>query len=236
MERAIKMRKIWTMILILGVVVQITACGSGSAGVSNNPIPSITSISPTSAAAGAAAQTLTISGTNFSSSSTVTFNGTAHTATLVNATQMTISLSASDQATLGTYPVVVTNPAPGGGASNSANFSVNNPVPSVTGFSPASVIVGSAAQTLTINGTNFLSSSTVTLSGAAHTPTFVNATRLTIPLSAGDQATLGSYPVVVTNPAPGGGPSISANFIVANPIPSITSISPTSAAAGAAAP
>ena len=236
MERVIKMGRIWTMFLILGVVIQITACGSGGGGgVSNNPIPSITSISPTSAAAGAAAQTLTISGTNFSSSSTVTFNGTAHTATLVNATQMTISLSTSDQATLGTYPVVVTNPAPGGGASNSANFSVNNPVPSITGFSPASVIVGAAAQTLTINGTNFLSSSTVTLSGAAHTPTFVNATRLTIALSAGDQATLGSYPVVVTNPAPGGGASNSANFTVANPVPSITSISPTSAAAGAAA-
>ena len=136
MERVIKMGKIWTLFLILGVVVQITACGSGGAAVSNNPIPSIASISPASAAAGAAAQTLTISGTNFSSSSTVTFNGTAHTATLVNATQMTISLSASDQATLGTYPVVVTNPSPGGGASNSANFSVNNPVPSITGFSP----------------------------------------------------------------------------------------------------
>ena len=231
-----KMGRIWGVFLILGVVVQITACGSGGGGGgSNNPIPSITTISPTSVAAGAAAQTLTINGTNFSSSSTVTFNGNAHTATLVNATQLTISLSTGDQATVGSYPVVVTNPAPGGGASNSANFAVNNPVPSITGFSPASVIVGAAGQTLIINGTNFVSSSTVTFNGAAHTPTFVNATRLTITLSASDQATLGSYPVVVTNPAPGGGASNSANLTVANPVPSITSISPTSAPAGAAA-
>jgi hypothetical protein len=203
-----KMGRMWGAPLILGVVVQITACGSGgSGGVSNNPTPGITTISPASAIIGAAAQTLTINGTNFSSSSAVSFNGTAHTATLVNATQLTISLSASDQATLGSYPVVVTNPSPGGGASNSANFSVNNPVPSVASISPTSAPAGAATQTLIINGTNFLSNSTVTFNGAAHTPTFVNATRLTIALSASDQATLGSYPVVVTNPSPGGGPS-----------------------------
>ena len=55
-------------------------------------------------------------GTGFISTSTVTYNGVAHTATFVSSTQLTIMLSASDQATAGSYPVVVTNPAPGGGA------------------------------------------------------------------------------------------------------------------------
>jgi hypothetical protein len=134
-ERVMKMGRMWSMFLILGVVVQITACSSGGgAGVSNNPIPSITSISPSSATAGAAAQTLTINGTNFLTSSTVTFNGTAHSATFVNATQLTIFLSASDQATLGSYPVVVTNPSPGGGASGKFSFNItfNNALASST--------------------------------------------------------------------------------------------------------
>ena len=100
---------------------------------------------PASATAGAAAQTLTINGTNFLSTSTVTYNGVAHTATFVSSTQLTITLSASDQATAGTYAVVVTNPAPGGGASNSVNFTVNNPVPTITSLSPTSATAGAAA-------------------------------------------------------------------------------------------
>jgi hypothetical protein len=87
-------------------------------------VPSITSVSPSSATAGATAQTLTITGTNFLNSSTATYNGVAQTVTYVSSTQLTIPLSASDQATAGSYPVLVTNPPPGGGASNSVNFTV----------------------------------------------------------------------------------------------------------------
>ena len=71
------------------------------------------------------AQTLTITGTGFISSSTVTYNGTAATATYVSSTQLTIPLTASDQATAGSFAVVVTNPSPGGGASNTVNFKVS---------------------------------------------------------------------------------------------------------------
>ena len=162
-------------------------------------------------------QALTINGTNFLSSSTVAYNSVAHTATFVSSTQLTISLSASDQATAGSYAVVVTNPSPGGGASNSVNFAVNNPVPAITSLSPSSATAGATAQTLTINGTNFLSASTVTYNGAAHAATFGSSTMLTISLSASDQATAGSYPVVVTNPSPGGGASNAVNFTVNGP-------------------
>lgn len=123
----------------------IAASGVGGGGGSStprpNPVPSITSLYPSSATAGAAAQTLTINGTNFlprlfrpedgraggpdrlgevllganpfQTGSTVTFNGVAHPATFVSSTQLRISLSASDQATAGIYPVVVTNPRAG---------------------------------------------------------------------------------------------------------------------------
>src|SRR5215472_15068017 len=93
----------------------------------------------------------------------------------------------------------------GGSSSQSTTTQQGNPVPSITSLSPSSVTAGAAAQSLTISGTNFLSSSTVTYNGVAHTVTFVSSTQLTIPLSASDQATAGSYPVVVTNPPPGGG-------------------------------
>ena len=234
------LRHIACIALAFGLTLIGFGCGGGGGPSStptpvNNPIPAITGLSPSSATVGASAQTLTITGTNFLSSSSVTYNNVAHTATFVSSTQLTISLNASDQATIGTYAVVVTNPSPGGGASNSVNFTVDNPVPTITSLSPSSATAGAAAQTLTIMGTNFLSSSSVTYNNVAHTATFVSSTQLTISLSAGDQATAGTYAVVVTNPSPGGGASNSVNFTVDNPVPTITSLSPSSATAGAAA-
>ena len=84
---------------------------------------------------------------------------------------------------------------------------VTNPVPSISSLSPASLTVGSAAQTLTINGANFLATSTVTYNGIAHAVTYISARQLTITLTASDLYALGSYPVVVANPVPGGGAS-----------------------------
>ena len=169
-----------------------------------NPVPTLTSLSPTSAVVGAASQTLTLTGTNFLASSTVTYNAVGHAATFVSSTQLTIGLTAADQATAGSYAVVVTNPAPGGGASSPLNFAINNPAPgptapTLTSLSPASAVAGAGAQTLTLTGTNFLASSTVTYNGVGHAATFVSSTQLTIGLTAADQATAGSYAVVVTN-------------------------------------
>lgn len=91
-----------------------------------NPVPSISSISPGFIPVGAAAQSITISGTNFVSASTVSFNGTGHAATFVSSTQLTLTLSAAEQANPACYTVAVNNPSPGGGASNAGNFAVRN--------------------------------------------------------------------------------------------------------------
>ncbi|MBF9143331.1 IPT/TIG domain-containing protein [Hymenobacter properus] len=211
---------------------------------SANPVPTITSLAPSSATAGDPAQTLTVNGTNFITSSVVNFNGTARTTTYVSATQLTIQLTAADLATAGSYDVTVTNPTPGGGTTAPATFTVNpvpatNPVPTITSLSPSSVIAGAAAQTLTVNGTNFIASSVVNFSSTARTTTYVSATQLTIQLTAADQATAGNYDVTVTNPAPGGGTSAPSTFTVNpvpnNPVPTITSLAPSSVIVGAAA-
>ena len=220
--------------IICGLLILVTGCG-GASTIMTNLVPAITTLSPSSTTAGAAAQTLTINGSNFLSSSTVTYNGVAHTATFVSSSQLTIQLGASDQATAGTYAVVVANPSPGGGASNSVNLTVNNPTPTITALSPSSAEAGAAAQTLTINGTNFVSNSTVTYNGVAQTATLVSSSHLTIQLSAADQATAGTFAVVVTNPSPGGGTSNTQTFTVNNPTPTMSSLSPSSAAAGTAA-
>jgi hypothetical protein len=101
----------------------------------------------------------------------------------------------------------------GGGSSNSTGNS--NPVPVISGITPSTANAGSAAQSVTINGSGFLSSSTATYNAKARTVTFVSSSQLTISLTAGDLATPGAYLIVVTNPAPGGGPSNAASFVVA---------------------
>jgi hypothetical protein len=64
-----------------------------------------------------------IDGTGFQKSFSVTYNGSPHASTFISPQQISISLSQSDLATPGNYPVVVTNPSTGGGTS-SASFQV----------------------------------------------------------------------------------------------------------------
>jgi hypothetical protein len=110
------------------------SCGGGGGGgqVINNPVPSITSLSPTQQAAGSGSQALTITGSGFVSGSTVTYNNAAHTASYAGGTQLAISLTPSDLATAGSFPVVVTNPQPGGGMSSAVNFNVVTGTPTGT--------------------------------------------------------------------------------------------------------
>ena len=107
----------------------LPSCGGGSGGGGGgggtpNPVPSITSLSPTQVAAGSQIQNLSINGANFMTSSTVTYNGTLHNSSLQSPTQIQVALGPNDVGTTGAYPVVVTNPSPGGGASAPVNFSV----------------------------------------------------------------------------------------------------------------
>jgi uncharacterized protein (TIGR03437 family) len=190
------------------------ACNAGP----QNPLPSIASLSPVSAPAGSGQLTLTINGSGFVTSSLVTFNGIPHPPTFVNSGQLTITLIASDLSRAGSFLVAVTNPLPGGGSSNAVTFAVNapagNPQPEITSLSPSSAPVGGVPLTLTINGSGFVMSSSVTFNGISHTPTIVSSSELTIALITSDVATAGSFPVVVTNPAPGGGTSNALNFTV----------------------
>ncbi len=204
----------------------------------NNPAPAITSLSPNAATAGGAAFTLTINGNGFVSTSSVWWNGAARATTFVSATQLTAQIPASDIATAGTANVVVMNPAPGGGSSSAASFTigqVQNPVPAIASMSPSSAQAGGAGFTLTVNGTNFINGSTVQWNGSARTTSFVSATQLTAAIPASDIATAGTANVTVNNPAPGGGTSSSATFTINNPAPTIASLSPASATAGGAA-
>ncbi|MGE5327229.1 MAG: Ig domain-containing protein [Deltaproteobacteria bacterium] len=133
-SKASRVKKYAQSRLAVGVLLLValtTACGGGGGGggVTNNPVPGLTSLSPSSVTAGSGAFTLTVNGSNFISSSSVRWNGTARTTTFVSATRLTAAVTASDISAAGTAAVTVSNPSPGGGISNSLNISIVAPSP-----------------------------------------------------------------------------------------------------------
>ena len=198
--------------------------------VVNNPVPAISSLSPASATAGGGAFTLTVNGSNFAGNSTVKWNGADRATSFVSVTQLTATILAADILTAGTAAVTVVNPTPGGGTSGASTFTTNNPVPAITSISPATATAGGGLFTLTVNGSNFVSNSTVQWGGADRATSFVSATQLTATILAADIATGGTANVTVVNPAPGGGTSNTATFTINNPVPVISSLSPASTA------
>lgn len=175
----------------------------------SNPIPAISSLTPTSGTEGTS---VTIAGSNFGAaqgSSTVSFNGTAVT-TYTSWSDTEIIVTVPTDATTG--DVMVTTDT---GTSNGSSFSV---YPKITSLSPSS---GNIGDTVTIAGLNFESSrgtNTVTFNGIEVTSyTSWNATEIVVvaPSSAtGD--------VVVTTSVGASGASTFSYY------PAISSISPTS--------
>lgn len=90
-----------------------------------NPIPTLTTISPSSATAGGASFTLTAAGTNFISSSVISWNGAALTTTFINSTTLTAVIPTTNISTTGSASVTVFSPAPGGGTTTAATFTIN---------------------------------------------------------------------------------------------------------------
>jgi serine protease len=117
-------------------------------GTANNPVPVISSLSPSNAIAGSAEFTLIVIGSNFSGDSTVQWGGTDRVTTFVSFNQLTALITAADIATAGTGVVTVVNPVPGGGTSNSSTFTINAvppPTPAVGGKSGNMCFIATAA-------------------------------------------------------------------------------------------
>jgi hypothetical protein len=202
--------------------------------------PTISSVSPSSYPANTSNQTMTINGANFVSGATLTFDpptgsnieSSASKLTFVSSTRITYEINNGGDA--GQWTVRVNNPD--GQRSSAASFTVaaSTPAPSISSVSPSSYPANTSNQTMTINGSNFVSGATLTFnpptgSNIDSTPsklTFNSSSRITYQFNNGNDA--GEWTVRVTNPD--GQRSSAESFTVASsaPAPSISSISPSS--------
>jgi YVTN family beta-propeller protein len=205
----------------------LAGCGGGTSRSSitqpTSSGPTITTITPNSTVAGAAAFTLTINGTNFVAASTVNFGGSTPATTFVNSTQLTAAIPAASIASTGTPAVTVTNPAPGGGTSKAINFTITSggpsPVPTISVLDPSGVPAGEPSFQLLVvapyPGSNFVTGSVVRWNGSDR-PTMSNGSinGLVAQISASDIAAAGTAAVTVFNPGPGGGSSNALTFTI----------------------
>jgi hypothetical protein len=205
------------------VDVQVTTAGGSNSNTAADDYtfvaaPGITGLSPTSGPA-AGGNTVTISGTNLGSASSVTFGGTG--ATIVTNTATTITATAPVHAA-GLVDVQVTTV--GGSSPNTAadDYTFVS-APSVSGVSPTS---GPAAggNTVTISGANLASATTVTFSGTG--ATIVTNTATTITVTAPPHGA-GATDVLVTT-AGGTSPNTAADDYTFVAAPAISGLSPTS--------
>ncbi len=204
----------------------LAGCGSNNAsnnsssGSSSNAAPVLSSLSPSAATAGSPGLTLTGTGSNFVQGSEIEWNGVAIPTLYVSQTTLQASLTAAQLSAGTTVSVSVVNPASAGGAtSNVLQFVISggvspNPSPTISSLSPSSATAGSAALSMTVTGSNFVSTSTVGWNGSALNTTYNNSNTLTAQVPASDLASSGTDVVTVVNPAPGGGTSNGANFTV----------------------
>lgn len=222
---------------LVSVTAENPAPGGGSTGTESftilNPVPTLTSMSPTSRTAGSSAFTLTCTGTNFNTQTYIRWNTQALATNYISPTQVSATVSSSLIANAGTASITVRNPVPAGGISSPLSFTVNNPVPTTTAINPSQIVIGTASTVMTISGSNFVSGADVRVGTTTLTPSSVSSNSITVSVpAAAVGTTAGNVSVRVNNPSPGGGFSNPQTLTALNPVPTVTSISPTTVISG----
>jgi hypothetical protein len=226
--------------------VSITTPGGTSNTVNftvvNPPTATLSSVSPNTGARGTAVP-VTLTGTNFTTGSTVAVSGggggvSVSGITVVNSTTITATFTIGGTAGVGNgHSVTVTNA--NGTASNAVAFTVTaGTVPTLAAISPTTGTRGTSVP-VTLTGTNLTGATAITVTpGTGFTVsnlTVVNSTTVTATFTiAASAGTGGTRTVSITTP---GGTSNTVNFSVGNPpTATLSSVSPNAGARGAAVP
>jgi subtilisin len=110
-------------------------------------------------------------------------------------------------------------------AATSPTITVEGPasaLPVITALSPDRRLMGGAAFTLVVNGSNFVDGSVVRWNGENRSTTFISSTQLRATIAAADSAVAGTAHVTVFTPPPGGGTSAAFTFTIARPALSVS--------------
>ena len=165
-------------VLLLLAVLPLVLNGCG--GFKGILTPTLSSINPTTVAAGSDAFTLEATGTNFAGGTAVLWDGVALPTTVSSAIQLTAKISAAQIASAGAVSIRVMKADSTTSDALTLTITGNSPggTFSPASISPAAVAAGSPAFTLTATGAGFVSGAAITLNGTAIATTFDSATQL----------------------------------------------------------
>lgn len=197
--------------------------------------PVIDAVTPNKATVGSVGPSITVSGENFVPRTIMQLDGAPLATTFVSSTELRATIPSNKLAAVGTLRLSAGTSPPGGGASKEVTFSVENPAPTVTALAPLSVVAGAGPTSIEVTGNGYVQGAKIVFGTTDLATTFASSSSLTATIPAALLQTSGSVPVKVVNPAPGGGPSTTIAFTVANPSASIQSINPSGAFVGSAA-
>ncbi|MFA5185252.1 MAG: IPT/TIG domain-containing protein [Patescibacteria group bacterium] len=193
--------------------------------------PTINSMSVTSTLVGGETMQVTITGTDFPSNSQVFLGATQLTTVRNSSESLTITILSSQLQEAGSTPLTVVNPSTNN-TSAPVNFLVLNYPPRFTGISPTTKTQYSGEFTLTLNGDDLTPTSQVKIDGDDVATTYVSRTQLTAVIPSSYVDAVGDHSITITNPAPGGGTSVTQTLTVHNADPMLSSISPSSKTIG----
>ncbi|WP_426491297.1 beta strand repeat-containing protein [Hymenobacter sp. 102] len=191
--------------------VVVTTPNGVSNGLTFTVGPTLTNVSP---AFGGPGTLVTLTGSNFTGTTQVSFNGTAAPGFTVNTAGTALTVAAPAGVTTG--PVVVTA---GGTVSNGLLYTA---APIIVAFTPTSGLIGSS---VTLTGTDLHQPTQVLFNGVSAPFVAGSATQLTATVPVG--ASTGPVQVVTAH----GSGSSAVNFTI--PAPVLTSVAPAAAPVGA---
>ena len=202
------------------------------------PAPTVTAISPNSAANIGSASITSITGTNFASDATANLVMAGQSTivcsgfTFTNSNTLSSGTCPITGAALGTWNVIVTNPS-GQNGMMEGGFTVTLPAPTVAAINPTSATNGGSASITSITGNYFVSGATANLVMAGQSTivctgfTFTNSNTLSSGSCPISGAAAGAWNVVVTNPSGQSGILAGGFMVTAAPVYDPTSYSGT---------
>jgi hypothetical protein len=146
----------WTSCGVLALVV--VGCGGGNSGTPSTPPPppavTLTTLAPDTAVAGSVDLIVTATGSGYTTSSVVKWNGVALTTNYVSATSLTATVPAADLTAPGSFAVTVADPSQSDAGSAALQFTIaDQTAPTIASLAPSMLMAGGASFQLTATGT-----------------------------------------------------------------------------------
>ncbi len=191
--------------------------------------PTVTAVSPSMVGQGASNRTLTVTGAQFTPSSTVSFARSgitliAGSTTVVDSNTITVRVNVGAGTATGNMGVTVTSSS--GSGSCAACLSIS-PKGLAATASP-SLGQGAKLREVTITGNNFQPGAKVKITaGTVYSTSYIDSHTIEVLLTVASTKATGAYNVTVTNPDGGIGSCVGCFTVVAGP--TVTSMTPSSA-------